>query len=407
MAGKERMPAKEQSTLEKEGITQGRADEMNRKIITTLITAAMLMGSAVAAMANGNYRQAVGAVYTMTNADDENQVVVFERDRSGLLTLVGAVPTEGLGSGGDLDPLGSQGAIVLTGDKQWLLAVNAGSNEISVFRATRDGLTLTDKVDSGGEFPVSVTVCRNLVYVLNAKGAPNIAGFYLNRRGQLTPRSSAVRNLGAGGYAQVGFDPRGEHLVVTDRDGNEILVFPLDRRGLPAMVPVASTSNGLAPFGFTFDEKGILLVSEAGSGAVSSYAITPDGSLRVISPSVENGQNATCWIARNADDYVFTANTGSQSLSVYTLINGKARWSPFWPPGPQISDGSLELLDATAASGNRPIDIGVSVNGRFLYALDPAAEAVDMFEIEADGTLTSLGTVPGGLSIFAQGIAVY
>lgn len=368
---------------------------MNRKIVMTLIAAAILLGPASPTLADDDRGKAApGAVYTMSNDAGGNQVVVFDRDEDGLLTLAGAVATDGLGSGGGLDPLASQGSIVLTQNKRWLLAVNGGSNDISVFRVRPDGPVLTDRVESGGTLPVSLAVYHNQVYVLNAGGTPNITGFRLTNRGRLVPRGNSAREVGTGRFSQVGFDPHGDNLVVSDRGENEILVFPLDRHGLPALAPITSPSNGIAPFGFIFDEKGHLLVAEAGSGAVSSYTIEPDGSLQVISASVANGQAATCWIAGNQQGYVFTSNTGSQNLSVYRVMkeDGNA--------------GQLELLDATAAFGNRPIDNGVSENGRFLYALDPAAAAIDMFAIEPDGSLTDLGTAPGGLALFAQGIAV-
>jgi 6-phosphogluconolactonase (cycloisomerase 2 family) len=368
---------------------------MNRKIVMTLIAAAILLGSASAAFAGDDRgRSTPGAVYTMSNDAGGNQVIIFDRDEDGLLTPAGTVATDGLGSGGGLDPLASQGSIVLTKNKRWLLAVNAGSNDISVFRVRPDGPVLTDKVDSGGTLPVSLTVHHNLVYVLNAGGTPNITGFALSNRGRLAPLDNSAREIGTGSFSQVGFNPRGDNLVVTDRGENEILVFPLDRHGLPAMDPVTSLSNGIAPFGFVFDKKGHLLVAEAGSGAVSSYTIEEDGTLLVISPSIANGQAATCWIAGTQQGYVFTSNTGSQNLSAYRVVKE------------DDNAGQLELLDATAAFGNRPIDNGVSENGRFLYALDPAAAAIDMFAIEADGSLTDLGTAPGGLALFAQGIAV-
>jgi len=364
---------------------------MSNKILASLLTTAALMSSGVAAFAQDHGSEGTaGAVYVMTNAVDDNQVIVFERNGAGLLTMAGASSTQGAGSGGGLDPLASQSSLVLTRNNRWLLAVNAGSNEISVFRVNRKGLDLVDKVDSGGEFPVSLTVFHNLVYVLNAGASPNITGFFLSHRGQLIPRSHSARNLGPGAYSQVGFDPRGDNLVVTDRADSEILVFPLDRRGLPAMTPVTSLSSGIAPFGFIFDPHGNLLVAEAGSGAVSSYGIKRDGSLEVINASVANGQAATCWIAGNDRGDIFTANTGSQTISAYTLMNG---------------NGQLMLLNATAGFGDRPIDMDISVNGRFLYALDPAREAIDMFEIGSDGSLTDLGTVSAGISIFAQGIA--
>lgn len=375
---------------------------MERKTLAVCVAAAILLISAVAAFAGASQdRIVVGAVYTMTNAADDNQVVVFDRDQNGLLTLAGPVSTEGLGSGGGLDPLASQGALVLTKDKRWLLAVNAGSDDVSIFRVKSEGLKLVDKIASGGEFPVSIAVFHNLVYVLNAGGDANITGFYLNYRGRLIPRENSTRNLGTGGFSQVGFDPRGDNLVVTDRAENEILVFRLGRHGLPAINPVTTPSNGMAPFGLIFDKRGNLLVSEAGSGAVSSYNITRGGSLQLISPSVENGQAGVCWIVGNNRNYVFTANTGSQTISAYRIIKSKKRGS-----GNKVG-GELELLDATAGFGNRPIDMDISVNGRFLYALDPGSETIDMFEIESDGSLTDLGTVAGGLSIFAQGIAAH
>jgi 6-phosphogluconolactonase len=363
--------------------------------LRSFFTALVLIFVTFAGVAFGSSRQdVVGAVYTMTNAADGNQVVVFDRNANGLLTLADTIPTGGLGSGpaavrGGLDPLESQNSLVLTKNKRWLLAANAGSNEISIFRVKHSGLELADKVDSGGEFPVSITVFHNLVYVLNAV-SPNITGFSLGQEGQLIPLADSTRGLGSGGFAQVGFDPLANYLVVTDRGDKEILVFLLDRHGLAAMVPVTSASNGIAPFGFIFDQQGHLLVSEAGSGAVSSYEIEDDGSLQVISPSVGNGQSATCWIARDYKGSVITANTGSGTISVYE----------------EIFNGQLELLDATAGVGVTPLDIGVSADGRFLYALDPVSETVDMFRIEADGSLTDLGTIAGGLSVFAQGIAV-
>lgn len=368
---------------------------MNRITLAIFSALALLLGTTVTVFANDSHgRGTVGAVFTMTNAASGNEVVVFERKPDGRLMPSDAIPTDGLGSGpapvrGGLDPLESQDSLVLTRDNRWLLAVNAGSNEISVFRVTRSTLELVEKVDSGGEFPVSLAVFDNLVYVLN-NDSPNITGFSLDQQGQLAPLADSTRDLGTGGFAQVGFDPRGNNLVVADRGENEILVFPLDRHGLPAMAPVTSASNGIAPFGFTFDQQGHLLVSEAGSGAVSSYGIGVDGSLQTISSSVANNQAATCWLTRNYMGFVFSANTGSGTISVYK----------------GISSGQLELLDETAGLGVTPLDIGVSLDDRFLYALDPVAETIDMFRIEADGRLTDLGTVSDGLSIFAQGIAV-
>jgi len=370
----------------------------NNKLLVAFFIFATLISSTVVAFAEPSSYKA-GAVYAMTNDSEDNQIAVFDRAEDGTLTLVGSVSTGGTGSGGGLDPLGSQGSLVLSHDNNWLLAVNAGSNEISVFSVLPDGLELMDKVDSWGDFPVSITIFHDLVYVLNAESA-NIAGFYLNHWGQLIALEDSVRMLGGGTFSQVGFDLRGNNLVITDRGDQEILVYSIDQWGLPLMNPVTSMSEGGGPFGFIFGERNELLVSEAGSGAVSSYEIEQDDSVNATNKSVANGQAGVCWIAGNPREYIYTANTGSQTISAYRLGNANN------PEGKGTQ--KLVLLDATAGFGNRPIDMDISENGRYLYALDPAEEAIDVFAIEADGRLTDMGTASGEgtLLIYAQGIAV-
>jgi 6-phosphogluconolactonase len=334
-----------------------------------------------------------GAVYAMTNDADGNEIVIFDRKANGKLTEVGTIATGGDGSGpgpenNGLDPLGSQGSLVLSQNHRWLLAVNAGSDEISVFKVLRQGLSLVDVVNSGGDFPVSVTIYHNLVYVLNAL-TPNITAFTLSFRGELTPLADSTRSLGSGDFAQVGFDPQGNNLIVTDKEDREILVFSLESDGTPSAAPVTSQSSGLVPFGFIFDRRGHLLVSEA-SGAASSYRILPDDTLQVLSASVGNGQVATCWIAGNNSGDIFTSNTGSGTVSAYKLLAG---------------NGRLLLRDATAGAASTPIDMAITADGRFLYALDPGAGAVHVFRIDRDGGLTDVEIAGAGLSIFANGIA--
>jgi len=369
-----------------------RREKMRRNISTALLVVAMMLVSTAAVYANGpQANNAVGAVYTLTNAADGNEVVFFDRDPKGILTNARSISTEGNGSGGGLDELASQGSVVLSEDQRWLLVVNAGSNEITVFRVLPDGLDMVNKVNSRGEFPVSLAVFHDLVYVLNAKGSPNISGFYLSHTGQLMPLDDSTRSLGGGAFSQVAFSPTGSWLVVTDRGDSEILVYGVNKNGLPSMDPVTSASSGAGPFGVIFDQRGHLLVVEVNSTAVSSYNILSTGDLEVISPSVSNGQSASCWIAGNRRGDVFTANTGEQNISAYKLT---------------VGNGEISLVDQTAASGNRPIDMAVTVDGRFLYALDPADGAIDMFQIRPNGSLTDLGQANGGLAIFAQGIAV-
>src|ERR1043166_1665556 len=140
---------------------------------------------------------APGAVYALTNQAGGNAVAMYARAANGSLSWIGAVPTGGTGTGASL---GSQGALALSDDGRWLFAVNAGSNDVSAFRITSSGLSLANRVASGGVGPSSVTVHGNLLYVLNAGGAGNISGFSIGADGALTPLSGSTPALsGAGG----------------------------------------------------------------------------------------------------------------------------------------------------------------------------------------------------------------
>src|SRR2546422_10932694 len=105
-----------------------------------------------------------GAVYTLMNqvaANGGNAVAIFQRSAAGTLTAAGTVATGGTGTGSSL---GSQGAVVLSADGRWLFAVNAGSNDVSIFRVSPAGLALTSRIPSGGVQPISLTVRGNLLY---------------------------------------------------------------------------------------------------------------------------------------------------------------------------------------------------------------------------------------------------
>src|SRR5262249_41350865 len=165
----------------------------------------------------------VRAVYTMSNAAGGNHILVFDRRADGALSPAGSVPTGGEGTGAGL---GNQGGVVLTHDGDWLLAVNAGSNSVSVFAVRPRDLRLTDVAASGGLRPISIAAHRNLVYVLNA-GNDTVSGFVLTNSGRLLPLPNSTRPLSgtSTGPAQASFSPNGRWLVVTEKNTNTIDVF--------------------------------------------------------------------------------------------------------------------------------------------------------------------------------------
>jgi 6-phosphogluconolactonase len=334
-----------------------------------------------------------GAVYTLSNAVNGNRVVAFSRSSSGDLTPAGTYPTGGQGTGAGL---GSQGALALTDDGRWLLAVNAGSNQLSVFSVRNDALVLTDIAPSGGQRPISVAVADNLVYVLNAGGAvgasDNISGFYLSQKGELHPLPGSTRALSAAnvGPAQVSFGLRGDVLIVTEKTTNLISGFAVNDTGLAGAV-MTTPSSGAVPFGFAISSKGYLFVSEAPGSALSSYQLNADGTVDVITPSLANHQGAACWVVLSKNEkYAYTANAATDSISGYRIEN----------------DGTVTLLHSnglTAVAGDSPIDLAVTNNGRYLYSLNAASRTIVGFQMVHDGSLVHVDGI-GGLPAGAAGL---
>lgn len=337
-----------------------------------------------------------GAVFTSTNGADGNYVLVFPRYADGQIGEPAMAPTGGTGSGaGDL---GSQGAVTLSDDGRWLLVVNAGSDDVSVFRLSAAELTLTDRVPSGGTFPVSVAIHGDKVAVLNAGMPNNITGFRLSPDGKLMQVPGSTQPLSAEmtGPAQAAFHPNGHALVVTEKATNLITTFILGEDGV---LRRSTASASPTPFGFAFDPRGRLVVSEAvggepGASVLSSYALSRNGRVNVITGSVATTQTAACWVVITSNGrYAYTTNTGSGSVSSFTLDN-RAR---------------LSLLDPVAANtgeGSSPIDMALSRDSRFLHVLTPGTGMVQSYAVGSGGSLSELGSVDG-IPGSAYGLAAY
>lgn len=332
-----------------------------------------------------------GKVFTSTNSTGLNELLVFAPVKGGGLALVARAATNGQGSGAGL---GSQGAVTLSSDGRHVFVVNASSHTVATFALHAHGVVLTSVVDSGGLTPTSVAEHDGLVYVLNAGGSGNVAGFR-HERGQLVPLPGGQRPLSAAGGtnpAQVGFGADGAWLVVTERATNRITSWPVRRDGSLGAVSIAA-SSGAVPFGFAVDRRDHLIVSEAAGSAASSYRLDErSAAATLISGSVANGQAAACWLAVTPNGrHAYTANAGTSNLSSYRIAR----------------DGRLELLQAVAASNGAnagATDLAASPDGRFLYALAPRGLQILAYRVAHDGSLTPLGA-GSGLPVGTVGLA--
>jgi 6-phosphogluconolactonase (cycloisomerase 2 family) len=332
-----------------------------------------------------------GNVYTLTNQVAGNAVAVFSRGADGRLTAAGTVATGGTGTGASL---GSQGAVALSNDGRMLFAVNAGSNDVSVFTVSPAGLTLTSRTASGGTLPISLSVHGNVLYVLNAGGTGNISGFIVGTGGDLTAIAGATLPLSGTsvGPAQVQFSPDGNRLVVTEKATSRLDVYAVDGNGLASWLSTTPSAGG-TPFGFAFGLRNDLFVSEA-TGSASSYVLDGSGTPALVSGAVSTHQGAPCWAVVTQDGrFGFTGN-GAGSVSAFTIA----------------TDGAISLVDAnggTALIGAGINDIALSHDSRYLYVLRTGgAQAIHAFRVAADGHLTPLGPIVG-LPNGTRGLAAF
>jgi len=358
----------------------------------------------------------VGHAYVDDNTAGANTIGAFDRHSDGSLTPMAGSPFEAGGAGtGSI--VGSQGAIQLSSDGRYLLAVDAGSNEISVLRILPDGslrLAGGGPVWSGGIEPISIAVHGSLVYVANegdksTGGGSNYTGFRLNPGGRLFPLTGSTFDLpSTANPGDILFNSTGTNLIgievgTASPDTFRIDSFQVGPDGrLTAAAGSPYPAQAAGPFGSEFSPANPqhLYVSNAHGGAakgsVSAFNVTSAGTLSSIGSSpYPDGQTAPCWVEISYDGrYLFTVNTGSTTISSYTIQ----------------ADGSLIYASTTAfksGAGIRPFDARLDPAGNNLYVVDAAIGSISAFAVSG-GTLSEQAQSPFALPSDAKpfGIAV-
>jgi 6-phosphogluconolactonase len=368
---------------------------------------ALLSFAALAAAAIPATAAAAGHVYVNDNTTTTNTVAALDRHADGSLTPTPGSPfsTGGAGTGSGLT---SQGAIQLTPDGRFAIAVDAGSNEISVLRVQDGGklkLVRGGTVSSGGSLPVSVAVHGSLVYVANAgAGASNYTGFRLGENGRLHPIPGSTVALPDNAQpGDVLFNGDGTKLIGARVNSSLIDSFTVGAGGLLTAAPGSPfAAQGLGPFGSEFrpTNPSQLYVSNAhdggGAGTVSAFNVSSTGVLSSIGASpFADLQTAPCWIEITHDGrFLFTVNTASGSVSRYAIAD----------------DGHLTLLGSTpvaATGGVGAVDAALSRDDATLYVDESRIGSIGAFAVDG-GNLTELSSSPFALPQGATpaGIAV-
>jgi len=368
------------------------------------------LGAAIVALAGSTSWQGalaaddvVGHVYVNDNTAGVNTITAFDRHANGSLTPTTGSPfaAGGVGKGAIV---GSQGALQVTADGRFLIAVDAGSNQLSVLRIKHDGSLNPVRggpVSSGGIEPVSIAVHGDLVYVANdgnGTTGSNYTGFWLSDGGRLSPiAGSTVPLPNTANPGDILFNSTGTNLIgieVGTTVASTFLIdsFKVDEDGrLDRASGSPFPAQAAGPFGSEFSPTNPrhLYVSNAhggsGNGSVSAFNVSRHGVVTSIGSSpFADGQTAPCWVEISSDGrYLFAVNTGSTSISSYKIR----------------ADGSLSYLSTTpfsSGTGIRPFDARLDPSGKNLYVVDAALDAVSAFAVDG-GTLKELAGSPFNL----------
>ena len=278
-----------------------------------------------------------------------NNISSYSSGSSGVLSqAAGTTPAGKTPMGLAIDPLG-----------KFLFVANQGSSDISVFSI--NGTTLTAVPGSpfttipvglsyaNGTLPVAlaVSLTGNYLYVANQL-ANFVSVFSINSStGVLRPLGVPFYNVGTS-PSGLGISPNGGFLYVMNAaPDNNISAFaicdfvvtscnrPTTPDGTLTAVAGSPFSTGLGPVAIAFDLNfNFAYVVSTGSNTISQYSYgTGNGVLTPLSPATISTGLTPVGIAvrtgatgtdigntiTNPTDYVYVANNGGGSISVYTL----------------------------------------------------------------------------------------
>ncbi len=366
-----------------------------RPVLLSLAAIATAAAAAIPATASASTHASpvVGHVYVNDNTAGTNTIGAFDRHADGTLTPETGSPFTAGGAGTGAG-LASQGAVQISPDGRFLIAADAGSDQISVLRIKHNGslrLVHHGVVSSGGALPVSLTIHDDLLYVANAgTGGSNYTGFRLRPSGRLEPIPGSTVTLPDGAQpGDVLFNRDGTKLAGTRVGTSQIDSFTVGSGGRLTAAPGSPfPAQGLGPFGSEFrpTSPDQLFVSNAHnggtSGTVSAFRDSANGTLSSIGSSpFADLQTAPCWVEISHDgQYLFTVNTGSGTISRYSIA----------------PDGALTLLGSTpvgATGGVGAVDARLSPGGRTLFVDESRIGAVGAFAVHG-GNLTELASSP-------------
>ncbi|KAL8665449.1 MAG: hypothetical protein Q9168_007689 [Polycauliona sp. 1 TL-2023] len=325
-------------------------------------------------------------IYFQTNDPTQNTIVALKVNHNGLLSDGSVTPTGGKGaSGADSmtnntaagpDALFSQSAVKVAGN--YLVAVNAGSNTLSLFSISpHDPTALTpigQPVDTMGEFPVtaSISLKNQIACVGNSGAKAGIACFTIHHRKGLAPIAKSaiafpinqttppVGPLNSVSHVLFNED---ETMLVTTVKGDPtqnitgfLSLLPVSKHDTASQDTRSSPNGTLVLFGAAIAPNNTLFSTDAAFGAASISLPTSSSSQQqpaVLHTTTIANQTATCWTTISPFTHTaFVTDVARDNIVEIDYTSGK-------------------LLQQTNLNQGNQGYIDLVAGGKFVYALSP------------------------------------
>ena len=375
-----------------------------------------------------------GVVYVQSNDPNGNAILAYQRHADGSLTPLPGSPfsTGGLGITPSfaLGPFDSDQEIITNPSHTLLFTTNGGSDTIAVFSITHDG-SLTpvngSPFPSGGSNPVSVGLAGDILCVVNkdadpdhpGRFLPNYTSFRVTPKGRLipVPKSTVSDPLGAD-PSQALISPDGKLLFGADFLGGALRTLSIGNSGRLTSVstlplpPAEFADSGAPPLPLglaAHPRKPLLYVGFVTINRIGVYHLGGDGGLRFLRTVPDSG-SGVCWLLVNRGaTRLYASNTGDPSVSVYDIA------------GDPTEPLEIQKVNLNAIPGSHPggFQIALDPSGTFFQVVTqqssatstPMANAIHVFRVAVDGTLSEVPSSPTVLPVPAlvrpQGILAF
>jgi 6-phosphogluconolactonase len=335
--------------------------------------------------------------YVYATIPNANEVGVYREDpNSGVLTQISGSPYS-VGDGAHY--------VVLHPSGKFLYVANPGQNEndISLFTIASNG-SLTEVAPrtsvAPGSLPQILVMdpAGDFLYVANG-GSYNISVFSINAAsGALTPVVGSPFQVGLI-ILNMQLAPSGKYLYVTAvGDPNGVIVAYSVNAGALSLIGTIS-SDGVNPYGLAISPSSkYLYAANTGSNSISIFTIGSSGALTEIpdfSPFSDTYSDPVALLLDSKGQYLYVANQVSNNVAVYSITPST---------GLPVALTTSTTTFAFSTEDN-PSFLAMDPSGKYLFVGNQATSAagIESFSVSS-GNLTflytySVGNTPSSIAV--------